>query len=463
MRANAYGADTIVPGPFGAHPRRYFDYAASGLPFRPIERVLAEDVLPFMSSTHSASSYSAEVIHTLVEAAREKIRRAVGGTRDDVIVYTGAGATSAVNHLVRCLGMRIPEPLASTVPPEQRPLVILSRMEHHANELPWRESIAEIEYVGYDEHGRANWRDIDRLLSAPDHRDRPLKIGAFTAASSVTGVLNDTNELAAAMHDHGGLAFFDVAAAGPYIPIDLHPGDEPRYQKDAIFLSMHELMGGPQSPGVLIANKSVLARGGPAEAGDESGTPPIVGAIRAGLAFDLKAALGQRSHDLAEHCVRTAVRAWRTNPKVRVLGPDPETVPRLGILSLILDHGRLHHNLAVRLLNDLYGIQVRGGWMFAGTYGHDLLAIDKPSSQSVRATVDDGNLATKPGWVRVSFGPCVKPLDLEVLIQAIPFVAEHWRELYPSYVLDERTAEWRHRSDVAPVPELRLPVPSVKL
>ncbi len=489
VRDNVFGRDLVVPSPFGPHPRRYFDYTASGLPFRPIEDLLQKQVLPYMSNTHSASSYAAEIINAHVEAAHHKVRHALRGTEDDVVVFTGSGATGAVNKLIGCLGIRIPEMLAARfdwtehIPPEARPIVILSRMEHHSNDLPWRESIADIEYIGYDEYGRANWRDIDRLLSSPEYRDRPVKIGTFTAASNVTGVLNDTKELAAAMHAHGGLAFFDFAAAGPYIPIDLHPDDDPRYQKDAVFVSVHKFTGGPQSPGLLVANRNVFAGHAPAEPGggtvlytspweyryvddlqqrEESGTPAIVSVIRAGLAFDLKAAVGEtRLQQLEDHCVKSCASAWRDNPKIRILGPDPLTVPRLGILSVILDGGKLHHNLAVRLLNDLYGIQVRGGCMCAGTYGHDLLQIDKSKSKSIRDELDQGNIAAKPGWLRISFGPGVRPEDLAVLIEAIPHVAERWRDYANDYVFNADTAEWRHKDDVAPVSELKLRLPEV--
>lgn len=488
VRKNIFGHDLVIHGPYGPHPRRYFDYTASGLPFKPIEDLLYERVLPYMSNTHSMSSYAAELIAAHVEEAHAKVRRAMRGTEDDVVVFTGSGATAAVNKLISCLGLRVPERLlqrydwASQIPQEDRPIVILSRMEHHSNDLPWRETIADIEYIGYDECGRANWRDVERILSRPEYRDRSLKIGTFTAASNVTGVLNDTKELAAAMHAHGGVAFFDYAAAGPYIPIDLHPEDNQAFQKDAIFLSVHKFTGGPQGPGLLVANHKLFAGRAPAEPGggtvlytspweyrylddpeerEKSGTPPIVSIIRAGLAFDLKNAIGERLERLESRCVATAAAAWADNPKVRILGPDPLAVPRLGILSLILDNGQLHHNLAVRLLNDLYGIQVRGGCMCAGTYGHDLLQIGKSHSESIRMALDEGKLAEKPGWVRVSFGPGMSVEDFAVLLEAIPHLAEHWRDYAPDYVMDPETAEWRHRDDEPLHSDLQLRIPEV--
>ena len=489
VRDNMFGKGVVVPGPFGPHPRRYFDYTASGLPFRPIEDLLQKQVLPYMSNTHSMSSYASGIINSHFEAAHEKVRRAMNGTEDDIVVFTGAGATGAVNKLIGCLGIRIPESLdvrykwASKIPPQERPIVILTRMEHHSNDLPWRESIADIEYIGYDAQGRANWRDVERILSLPEYRDRAVKLGTFTAASNVTGVLNDTKELAAAMHAHGGMAFFDFAAAGPYIPIDLHPENNPAYQKDAVFVSVHKFTGGPQSPGLLVANSKVFAGRAPAEPGggtvlytspweyrytdnlqqrEESGTPAIVNVIRAGLAFDLKAAVGEaRLQRLEEHCVKTAASAWRDHPKVQILGPDPLMVDRLGILSIILDKGELHHNLAVKLLNDLYGIQVRGGCMCAGTYGHDLLNIGKAQSKTIRTALDEGNIVAKPGWIRVSFGPGVSAEDLAAVIEAIPHVAEHWREYAKDYTIDPETAEWRHKNELEAPSELSLKLPEV--
>lgn len=488
VRKSIYGHDLEIPGPYGPRPRRYFDYTASGLPFRPIEELLSKHVLPYMSNTHSMSSYAAEMIAAHVDAAHQKVRRAMRGTEDDIVVFTGSGATAAVNKLICCLGLRIPEllqqrfDLASKIPREERPVVILSRMEHHSNDLPWRETIADIEYIGYDDCGRANWRDIDRILSAPEYRDRKLKIGTFTAASNVTGVLNNTKELAAAMHAHGGVAFFDFAAAGPYVPIDLHPEDNPAYQKDAVFLSVHKFTGGPQSPGLLVANSKLFVSRAPAEPGggtvlytspweyrylddlearEASGTPAIVSIVRAGLAFELKEVIGDRLSRLKDRCVAVAVAAWRGNPKITILGPDPETVPRLGILSIILDNGELHHNLAVRLLNDLYGIQVRGGCMCAGTYGHDLLQIGKSQSKSIRTALDEGKIAEKPGWVRVSFGPGVSPEDFATLLEAIPHIAEHWRDYAVDYVMDPETAEWRHKNEVAQTSDLHLRIPEV--
>ncbi len=479
VREHVIGHDAEIRTPLGVRRKRYFDQTASGLPFGPIEDLLRERILPWMANTHTEASYTGRFITAQFEAAHAKARRALGARADDVVLFTGSGATGAINKLIGVLGIRIPDTLdrrfgcRDHIADEDRPLVVMSRMEHHSNDLPWRESIAVVERVGYDRVGRVDWRELERILDKPEHRARKLKIGTFSAASNVTGVLAEPDDLARVMHDHGGYAFFDYAAAAPYVDIDLHPQGDERLRKDAVFISVHKFTGGPQTPGLLAANRALFRTRAPAEPGggtvlytspwdhrylddlqhrEEGGTPPIVQVIRAGLCFDLKAILGtERLHAVEEHFVRRTIAAWKDHPRIRILGSLD--APRIGIVSVVLDDARLHHNLAVRLLNDLYGIQVRGGCMCAGTYGHDLLGIDEARSREIRAALEAGDSAAKPGWVRVSFSPTTSEEDFAVLLEAVPHIAEHWREYAADYRMDPATAEWHHVSEAEPAAE----------
>lgn len=486
VRAGVIGRGARFETPLGPRRKRYFDQTASGLPFGPIEDLLRREVLPMMANTHTEASSTGRTMTVRFEEAHEKARRALNARDDDVVVFTGSGATGAINKLITVLGLRVPDVIRRVhgcfdrVHREERPLVIRSRMEHHSNDLPWRETIADTEYVGYDRIGRIDAADLDRVLSLPEHRDRRLKIGSFSAASNVTGVLNATDDLARVMHDHGGYACFDFAAAGPYVDVDLHPGGgadpDDRARKDAVFLSMHKFLGGPQCPGLLAANRALFRTSAPSEPGggtvlytspweyrylddlqhrEEGGTPPIVQVIRAGLVFDLKDLLGlDRIQAVEHHFLQRAIAAWRHDPHIRILG-DLDA-PRIGILSLILDGGRLHYNLGVRLLNDLYGIQTRGGCMCAGTYGHDLLGIDRATSEAIRTRLDAGEATAKPGWVRVSFSPTTTEADFRVLLRAVPHVAKHWRRYAARYHQDPITADWRCREGEREIPPLRL-------
>ncbi len=482
-RESVIGRDCMVPSPFGTQRKRYFDQTASGLPFGPIEDLIRHQILPMMANTHTEASATGRFMTAQVARAHRRVREAVHAQPDDLVIFTGSGATGAVNKLIACLGIRVPDTLRqwtdSTIPEEARPLVIRSMMEHHSNDIPWRETIARSEFVDFDDQGRPCWRDLERILGKAEHRDRNLRIGTFSAASNVTGIRTDCDSLARVMHDHGGYALFDYAACGPYIDIDVHPDAEDHARKDAIFLSIHKFLGGPQTPGLLVVNKALIRTHAPAEPGggtvlytspwnhrylddlehrETGGTPPIVQIVRAGFVFDLKAILTvQRIHAVEEDFVRRAIARWRQHPKIRILG-DLQA-DRIGIVSLILDGGRLHHHLAVRLLSDLYGIQVRGGCMCAGTYGHALLGISEDQSLEIRCALDRGEAGAKPGWVRVSFGPTTLEEDFLVLIDAVEHVAERWRDYASSYTMDPDTAEWSHIEHEPVVPEIELQGP----
>jgi selenocysteine lyase/cysteine desulfurase len=482
LRAGVIGRDATLQTAVGIRRKRYFDQTASGLPFGPIEQLLRDQVLPMMTNTHTEANSCSRFMTHHYEDAHRKAREALNAGDDDVVIFTGSGATGAVNKLIGLLGIRIPDNFAHRqgcrehLERSERPVVIRSRMEHHSNDITWRETIADTEHVGYDALGRPDWRDLERILRSPRYRDRKLKIGTFSAASNVTGIMSDVDNLARVMHEHGGFAFFDYAAAAPYVQVDLNPGDDPALRKDAVFISMHKFVGGPQTPGLLAVNRNLFQRNAPVEPGggtvlytspweyryladlrhrEEGGTPPIIQVIRAGLVLELKEQIGvERIHAVEQHFLERAMKAWRKEPGIRILGDL--NAPRIGVLSLILDNGKLHHNLAVRLLNDLYGIQTRGGCMCAGTYGHDLLGIDQATSKAIRDRLDSGDLVSKPGWVRVGFNPATSEGEFRVLLEAVPHVARHWRRYADAYEIDPVNATWVHKGGEPPLPPLRL-------
>jgi selenocysteine lyase/cysteine desulfurase len=467
VRQGVMGRDAVIRTPFGVLPKRYFDYTASGLPFGPIEDLVRQSVLPWMANTHTDASAVGGYMTELYEEAHKKAARHVNATDDDVVVFCGNGATAAINKLVRAIGLTVPEPIERVFPVKakmsdvDRPVVILSRMEHISNDLPWRESIADVHLIGFDAQGRVSADELDRLLSDPKVAKHNLKIGAFSAASNVTGIVNDVDALARVMHKHGGYACFDYAAAAPYVEIDMHPRGDPWLRKDAIFISMHKFLGGPQAPGMLVANKELFRSKVPVEPGggtvvyhspwdwrytdniahrEEGGTPNIVGVIRAGFALELKELIGTaRIKKVEESLMERAMERLAKHPKIAVLGE--RKCPRLGILSLIFDEGRLHYNLAARMLSDRWGIQTRGGAMCAGAYGASLM--EGLAGFNFCGDVD------QLGWVRASFSPATTDEELDVLLDAVEKLADHWSEWVSEYRMDERTQTWRHVKDGA--------------
>jgi selenocysteine lyase/cysteine desulfurase len=165
-----------------------------------------------------------------------------------------------------------------------------------------------------------------------------------------------------------------------------------------------------------------------------------VGSIQAGLCFDLKHSVGtERIRRIEQDYLRRALAEWTRNPALEVLGNlEPE---RLGVVSLIFKG--LHHNLASALLNDLFGVQVRGGCMCAGPYGHELLHIDSGVSLSIRRQLEQGHIGVKPGWVRICFSPVTGEDEFQILLEAVDHVAQRGRDYADRYALDDHTGEWR--------------------
>ena len=482
VRRGIIGEGELMDGPFGPRRVTYADYTASGRSLDFIEDFIRDAVLPRYANTHTESSGTGLQTSRLREDARRVIRDAVGGTADDLVIFCGSGATAAVSKLIGILELRIPAglderyQLSAQIPEAERPVVFIGPYEHHSNELPWRESVADVVVIGEDADGHIDLADLDWQLDR--YADRPLRVGSFSAASNVTGILTDTSAVAALLHAHGALSFWDYAAAGPYVDIRVSataPGRDDH--KDAVFLSPHKFPGGPQTPGVLVVRRELVRNAVPTVPGggtvafvdpvghrylddpvarEEGGTPAIIESIRAGLVFALKQAVGTgliaaREEQLWRHVLRR----WADIPQIEVLGNQRSR--RLSIVSFRIRHGAqyLHHNFVVAVLNDLFGIQARGGCSCAGPYGHRLLAIGAARSHALRQEIGHGCDGIKPGWARINLNYFISAAQADYIAAAVELIAADGYRMLPDYRFDPHTGLWQHASG-PPRPPLTL-------
>ncbi|TLP58491.1 aminotransferase class V-fold PLP-dependent enzyme [Parasedimentitalea maritima] len=452
LQSGVIGDGVMIPGLNGDVPLVYADYVASGRALRQVEDFVTEKVLPYYANSHTEASYCGSYVTRMRREARAEIARVTGATQDDTVIFAGSGATAGLNRLVSLLGIE----------EASDPVVFLGPYEHHSNILPWRESKAKVVEIPEAHDGGIDLDALHRALK--EHASSDLKIGSFSAASNVTGILTDPDPISLLLHAHGALSIWDYAGGAPYLPIDM--GGNGAVRKDAVVVSPHKFPGGPGASGVLIVNQEAVRRRCPSWPGggtvsfvspwsheysndlaarEEAGTPNVIGDIRAALVFLVKEAVGQAEIEAKEeHFTNMARKSWANNPHLTLLGHP--TASRLPIFSFLVTGSTgapVHQQLFTRMLSDIYGIQARGGCACAGPYAHRLLEIDQDASNELFDDLKAGKEMRKPGWVRLNFSYLMSDETAQYVIDSVNELSRNAEEMAEQYSVDQSTARFK--------------------
>ena len=463
FRQNIIGINQEFETPFGKKKIVYTDWTASGRLYRPIEEKVMNEFGPFVANTHTETTVSGTAMTMAYQQAKQIIKRHVNANENDVLINTGTGMTGVVNKFQRILGLKIPENLKefTDIPQELKPIVFISHMEHHSNQTSWLETRADVVVIPANEEGLFCIEELKILLEK--HKNRNYKIASITSCSNVTGIKTPYHEVAKLMHQNKGVCFVDFACSGPYVAIDMHP-DEESYL-DAIFFSPHKFLGGPGTSGVLVFNKNLYKNNVPdcpgggtvswtnpwgehkyidnIEDREDGGTPGFLQVIKTALAIQLKEQMGiknilDREHELVDYVFS----ALNNIENLHILANQHQE--RLGVISFYIDG--LHFNLGVKLLNDKFGIQTRGGCSCAGTYGHYLLHVDKETSNDLICQITSGDLIKKPGWIRMSIHPTTTSEEIQLVCESIKALSENHNEWAIDYEYNFQTNEFAHKN-----------------
>lgn len=462
-RQNVIGQDYVFNTPNGPMRMLYADWTASGRLYKPIEERLMHEIGPFVANTHTQTSVTGTSMTLAYHKAKEVIKQHVGASPKDVLISSNSGMTGVVNKFQRILGLKVHEKFRDKVEvaEAERPIIFCTHMEHHSNQTSWLETLADVEVIKPTKEGLVDLSHLRDLLKK--YEQRTTKIAAITSCSNVTGLKTPYHEIAGMMHEFGGLCFVDFACSAPYIEINMRP-EEPQQHLDAIYFSPHKFLGGPGSTGILIFDPKLYANRVPdnpgggtvdwtnpwgghkyideIEAREDGGTPAFLQTIKVACCVLLKEEMGV-DHILArEHELLDMVWKRLDNlPNLHILAPHLRD--RLGVVSFYIDG--LHYNLGVKLLNDRFGVQTRGGCSCAGTYGHYLLNVDAGYSKSITDEISQGVLTHKPGWIRMSIHPVMTNADMEAILDAIEAVHNHHEAWGKEYQYNPNTNEFQHK------------------
>jgi len=390
---------------------------------RVLERI--NQFMPFYASVGRGSGFKSHLATEEFEAARTMIGSFVGGRPHSHTVILGKNTTEAINKL------------AHRFPFEKDSIVLTSIMEHHSNDLPWRQ-MAEVKFINFSEDGAIDLEHLRSLLAEYGER---VALVAVTGASNVTGVVNPIHEIARIAHDAGARIAVDAAQLAPHRAIDMKSPDDPEHI-DCLAYTGHKMYA-PFGIGALVALKECLRDDAPDLVGggtvdfvteeqvywsglpnrEEAGTPNIVGAIAWAEAIRCLQEIGmdavaQHESDLAAHFVRQS--ASLDGFVSYGLQDAAQADDYLGVSTFEISG--VHHKLVAAILGFEGGIGVRSGLFCAHPYLLRLQAIPEQEQTRIAEALALEGISALPGLTRASFGIYNTEQEIDWLLEVLGLV-----------------------------------------
>ncbi|XP_048481543.1 uncharacterized protein LOC105383502 [Plutella xylostella] len=449
-------------GPYGRRKVVYCDYSGSGRSLSWLEEHVAQSVLPTHATQCTAFSYTSGQSELYKSESKAVIRSAVNACPEDVVIVGGA-----LPRLLRSLTLA-------------RVAVFVSSRETARQLAPWTECGAEIIKVPETKEGFIDLNNLEQRLIQNTGSGKRL-IGFFPAASKLTGVLADDVATTILLHQYGAWAFWDYTLVAPSAAVNMNPTipglDEQMVKKDALFFNCEKFVGGVQGPYVAVVKKHVFESSPVFEADVDALSEKVedwrsVDGVRAALVLQLRDSVGLANiAERQDSITRQVLSHIKNIPELILLGSESPNGRRLPIFSLMVKHPRgtfLHHNFVCAILNDVFGIQARGGLNSNLNYGQDILGIDEKllkeyeklldvEAQKVIAhtrKISDAkspdipiyNEHLRPGFCRVSLPFFMSEGELAFVLEALKMVATEGWKILPQYVVNPKTGQWRHHS-----------------
>jgi len=452
-KPNFIGLNTTYPTATGERRQRvHLDGAASPLACEVGVRA-AQALLPHYSNTHSTVHNSAKVSTHALAWARQQILNALNAnTNTYTAIFTGSGCTAAINRIARGLASARPD----------KNTVLVSSMEHHANDLPHRQHGNQVFYMPLlgdgDQQGAVDTQAFEQLCKT--HANK-LNYVAVSSASNVTGIRNPIKEITEIAHQYGALVLIDGAQSVAHSSTDLSAGTS-QQQADFFVFSGHKLYT-PTAPGVLIAKRDALATMKGQDMGggsvttvsyfdyelsaelpnkDESGTANTVGAYSLAKVMESLNDVGfDNIQQHGEQLMGQMIDGLKTIDGIKIYG-DP-AAPRLAALAF--NHCDIDHGLLAAILNDYYAIAVRNECFCAHPYVSSLLKEDlwELNLEGIEEDQQEAYINRKRGMVRASISLYNQTSDIELLITAVREIVNNHQKYRPLYkALDD--GSYRH-------------------